>query len=43
MMYRARSEFVALWTAPVMVIIYPLLIAVQAAADVYGQLDAVVS
>ncbi|WPG99056.1 Hypothetical protein R9X50_00186100 [Acrodontium crateriforme] len=41
MMYKARSEFVPLWTAPIVVVVYPIMLFFQALVDVYGQLDAV--
>ena len=42
MLYKARSEFVPLWTAPVTLVLYPLLLVCNALVDLYGQADAVV-
>ena len=43
MVYVARSEFVPLWTAPLMSVLYPLMLASRAMMDVYAQLDALVT
>lgn len=42
MIYKARSEFVALWTAPLFLVAYPFLLVFEAITDVYGQADALV-
>ncbi|KAK3113692.1 hypothetical protein LTR53_008781 [Teratosphaeriaceae sp. CCFEE 6253] len=43
MAYMARSEFVSFWTAPLMVLTYPLLVFFHAGVDVYGQASAIVT
>ncbi|KAK5135921.1 hypothetical protein LTR08_004379 [Meristemomyces frigidus] len=42
MLYKARSEFVPLWTAPLALVLYPLLLVCSAIVDLYGQVDALV-
>ncbi|KAK4540002.1 hypothetical protein LTR36_009900 [Oleoguttula mirabilis] len=42
MLYKAKSEFVPLWTAPVTLVVYPLLLVCNAVVDLYGQAHALV-
>ena len=42
MLYRAKSEFVPLWTAPLTLVLYPFLVVCSAILDLYGQADALV-
>lgn len=42
MAYAAKSEFIPLWTAPLALVLYPLLLLFRAGVDVFGQLDALV-
>ena len=42
MLYKARSEFVPLWTAPLTLVLYPFLLVCNAVVDLYGQADAIV-